>query len=321
VPADAPAPASPDTYDVADGSAPEAPAFGDDLNDTHETALPGRPASAGAAAGKGERRAPRFITAADAEQREREEALQRERANRRADRRAALVRAGIALVVMLALAAVGWMLFFKPLSADEMYARIAAAANSNDPDALLDAEPTLQQFKRLYGGDPRAAELVKYEEEIDLRRMERRLRARSRMASLGVSDAQSPLERALLEALVTAERDPERGLEKLQAVNDLFGQGEDQDKDSQRYLQIARRQAARLNTAVRQRAGAELILLRQRLERAEELRGVDPDAAERIAHGVVSLYADKTWAEVPVTRARAILAAIKADAASPDPPR
>jgi len=95
-------------------------------------------------------------------------------------RRERWMRLGWAATIAAMLGGGGYLLL-RPLSADDLHARINAilAADADRPNALRDAEPLIDQFMKTFPTDPRAAEIGGLRREIDIDRL--RIRAERRV--------------------------------------------------------------------------------------------------------------------------------------------
>ncbi len=118
-----------------------------------------------------------------------------------------------------------------------------------------------------------------------------------------------PIERAYLEAINYASIDPDRGLAKLQALVDLYGERTDLAGPAGKCLELARRRYERLSQQLAAAAEDARGEVEERLRRVEEIRQENPAAARSILKGIIELYEDKPWAAEAVEKARAMLAA------------
>ena len=192
-------------------------------------------------------------------------------------------------------------------SADQLYARIKSAAEQG-PLELAAAEDDVQRFLKAHPDDARAAEIRDLHEDLELDQLERRFELKARR-SKGV-ESLLPIERAYLEAVRMRASDPEEALIRFQAIVAVYGGMSDrshteiQQRASQRCLDLAKKQVEKLTPAVKDFNQEQRLALRRQLERAEKLSGGDRPAAEQIWHGIITLYAGKTWAADLVEQAR-----------------
>jgi serine/threonine-protein kinase len=206
---------------------------------------------------------------------------------------------------LVALVALGWYVM-RPPSADRLYERIEASAATGQPERLIDASDEIQSFLTRFPQDPRSAKLKEYAEEVELTRLERRVQIDSRLA---LSDAtRPPIQRDYQTAIGLAASEPERAAAKLRALINLYGQVPEPSTPTVRFLELARRQLARLERQVGEEAAQSVEMLDAGLSRAEALRRTDPAAARAVWSGIVELYADKPWAASRVAQAKAALA-------------
>lgn len=215
----------------------------------------------------------------------------------------------ILVIALLGLGGGAWYLL-RPLSADDLYERIARRTQDKSVDAYLREERQIDEFLSRFPTDPRAEQLRRFRREIELYRLERKLelRAKGRASSEGLL----PIERAYMRAMNLAQIDPEEGLARLEALLDLYKDRTDSAGPTAECLELARRQRDRLRRQLEGVAADTLSELEGRLARAEELQSTDPRAAAAICRAVVILYQDKAWAAEVVRKARQILAATEA---------
>ncbi|MBN1393716.1 MAG: serine/threonine protein kinase [Pirellulales bacterium] len=206
------------------------------------------------------------------------------------------------LVGALILVALTIWWFLQPPSADSLYERIAAATADGKIESIVWTEDDIRDFLNRYSNDPRAAEIRKLDDKIDLYNLEqkfnRRLKGRERTDNL------QPIDRAYLDAIRSAEDDKELCAKKLRAIIDLFGQRGDNAAETGQCLTLARRRLSELNKEIEKYAVEQLELLGERLDAADELAKSDPRQAQKMYQAAVLLYGDKPWAATVVRRAR-----------------
>ena len=237
----------------------------------------------------------RFVTVEE-DQRRREE-LERE-----VSHAPAIIQIALLAISLLAIVALGWY-FTRPPSAERLLEQISAAAKSNDPDALIDVEDKVKAFLSRFPDDEHVAEMRRYEDEIDLLRMEQRFRVKLRF--LGSADDLSPAERAYLEATTLETTDPQQAAEKLEAIVELFGN--DDEHDSSQVVEMARRHLEPLQENLAKSLPQYKQAVEQHLQRAEKLRSTAPAEAKTIWRNIIKLYGDKSWAAEQVAKAKATL--------------
>jgi serine/threonine protein kinase len=238
----------------------------------------------------------RFVTLEE-EERERELRLRRERGPVIAQ----IVLLAASLVALIALVTY----FMQPPSADELYRRIQALAVDENPDRLLEASADVASFLDRFPNEPRAEQLRKYQDEIELLNLERKFARRSR--HLTRDSNLLPIERDYIEAINQISTDPQRTADELRALIAVHGSARSQEDRVRQVLVVARRQVAELDRQAREQAGAYLPVIDRSLQRASELKSEEPAAAKEIWQSIITLYGDKPWAAARVRAAREAL--------------
>jgi serine/threonine-protein kinase len=227
---------------------------------------------------------------------------ERERELRQRTERAPVV----AQIVLLAASLVGLIAlvayFMQPPSADELYEQIQALATDENPDRLLEATADVQRFLKRFPDEPRAEQLRKYQDEIDLLKLERKFARRSRQ--LTRDSSLLPIERDYIEAINQISIDPQRTADELRALISVHGTSPPKGERVGQVLEVARRQLAQLDRQARDQAGAYLAVIDGSLKRAGELKTKDRAGAEEIWRSIITLYGDKPWAASRVQKAR-----------------
>ena len=103
--------------------------------------------------------------------------------------------------------------------------------------------------------------------------MQRKFDLRTR--GLGAAESLLPVEQAYLDALSYARLDPERGMTKLQALIDLYGDHPARSGHAGQCLEVARRQLARLEEQFNAPAADRLKFLMGRLDEADRMGRTD----------------------------------------------
>ena len=192
--------------------------------------------------------------------------------------------------------------FLQPPTADDLFDRITAMTTDGSIDSIGQAEPYIHDFVNRYSNDHGAAELRKYEQEIELDRLQRQfdspIKRLTNTADLG------PIERAYDEAMNYVRLAPEIGVARLQAIVDLYDRPGHRGGASEQCLILAKRRLATLREEIKKRSDKQLHLLESRLADADALRQDDPKRAEAMYRAAIELYADKPWAAEAVARAR-----------------
>ncbi len=211
----------------------------------------------------------------------------------------------VLVAVLIAIGLTIWYLA-QPPSADRLYGRIMAAAQSKDEDALLDVKGEIETFLGIYSNDPRAVEVEKYLEEVQLLQMQRRfaLQAKRLTRSRNIS----PIQAAYVDAVRLAAQDPAEAREKLRALLQLYeGSPEAASLDDRRCLELVRRQLEMLDRQATPFVKKHLRVIQRRLQTAEKLASKDPQQARRICQAVIELYGQKHWAQEAVRQAQRLL--------------
>jgi serine/threonine-protein kinase len=215
--------------------------------------------------------------------------------------------AALLAILVVGVGAIAWY-GSRPASADTLYARIQAAAQADDEQRLLDVEGELQQFLEAFPDDARAGELRRYQEDVDLFRLQRRFDIRARR--VGAAQSLTHVERAYLEAMQLAAGDPPAGLQKLRAIVALFASDgaksspAPENRGTAQCLDLARRQIERLEKSVAASVAEQRATILRKLAQADRLPASDRAAADEIRRAVLALYGDKSWAADLVARAR-----------------
>jgi serine/threonine-protein kinase len=255
----------------------------------------------------GERPRSRFITVEELDRATRE-------ADARRGRREAAVRS-LAATIGLGLLVAGAAVLLRPLSADELHARIMAIA-ADDAADLRDARPLIDTFLDRHAADPRADAIRDLDRTLDLDALERRSRRRPR-----ASRPVSPLERDYRAAIARESEGPSACAAALAGVLAVHAESPDPaDPDHALWLALVRRQLDRLAPLVAAEQADDAARTAAALAEAAELatEATAADAARRadlltrrraILEGLVKVYAERPHAAGAVAEARRLLAA------------
>jgi eukaryotic-like serine/threonine-protein kinase len=221
----------------------------------------------------------------------------------------------VAVLALVGLAAIGGAIYMavRRPSADRLYATLTQAADRGGAEELIPVEPELTSFLQYYADDPRAAEVKSLHDRLETFRWERQTALKSRRGVLA-TDA-TPLERAYQEALQLAGADPAAGLAHFEAILAVFNDAALPENEAratpsaQRWLDLSRQQVAKLTPEVKRLTSEQQAVIRQQLERAEQIVASDREAAQRIWRGILTLYQDKAWAHELVQEANSRLKA------------
>jgi eukaryotic-like serine/threonine-protein kinase len=217
---------------------------------------------------------------------------------------------GVLAVALLLLGLSVWW-FLQPPSATALYQRIKAKTGDGSIESIRQAESDIREFLERYSDDHHARELRKYQEELELDKLQREFDLMVKWAIK--HDKLRPIAEAYVEAINYVNLDPEVGMAKLQAIVDLYEQpGHHSGKDEQ-CLILARRRLAQLQEETKKRATERLQLFEERLKAADELCKKDPERAAAMYRAIIELYSQKPWATAAVRHARDALKRMRRD--------
>jgi hypothetical protein len=227
----------------------------------------------------------------------------------------------VAATIGLGLLLAGAAVLLRPLSADELHARIMAIADDDAAD-LRDARPLIATFLDRHSADPRADAIRDLDRALDLDALERRSRRRPRPGR-----PVSPLERDYRAAIAREAEGPSACATALAGVLAVHAESSDPaDPDHALWLALVRRQLDRLAPLVAAehaddatRAAAALAEATDLMAEAAALTtDAAGDAASRddlltrrraILEGLIEVYAERPHAADAVAEARRLLAA------------
>jgi serine/threonine protein kinase len=241
----------------------------------------------------------------------------------RTTRRQQIWQAVAAATTAAAIAAGGWLLF-RPLTADELHARIMAIAGDETAD-LRDARPFIDRFLSSCAADPRAAEIRGLERRLDLDALERRSRLRPRPGR-----ELPPVERDYRTAMAREAESPTACIAALEAILAVHAgpatAAADADPETALWLALVQRQVDRLGPRAAQERDEDAARIAATLREAELLGEQAAAAADTnrrrdllarrtdLLHGLIEIYAARPHAAAAVERARTLLEPVR------DPP-
>ncbi|MCC6578853.1 MAG: serine/threonine protein kinase [Phycisphaeraceae bacterium] len=246
-----------------------------------------------------------FITAEEAAEQDRLRQEEEERSRPRIIGTGTIIF--VAMLFVVTLAAWWWL---KPLSADQLFARIDLLQQMGEDAPLEQAYAMVMSFEERHPDDARMSQIKVFKDDLQLRDLERKLRqtAGSRLAN---DKSLSPVERICLEALAEMKVSPEAALLKFEAMLTLFNDpGITLDKREERLLEVARRQVEKLREQVKLYGSDHLLKLRLLLARAKQFRESNPARTRQACDALILLYADKPWAQDVVAQAKALRAEV-----------
>jgi hypothetical protein len=207
---------------------------------------------------------------------------------------------------LLSIGTIVWW-FLQPPSADSYYNRIhdrmsdeSAASLPQKPSEIDEVRKVITKFVFYYSSDPRAAEVRRWDSQLDLRLQQYYFEQRTSEKSTAKL---LPVEQIYLTALSNVRLNPTEALTQLQALVDLYGRQEKKNDSTTRCLQLARLKIEQLEKDVAKLSKEQLDMLKERLNAADALRTRDPEEARKVYRSVVALFADKPWAAELVARA------------------
>jgi len=203
-------------------------------------------------------------------------------------------RLGGLLFALISLGAILWIVS-RPPSVDALFYEITTAAGAESTQRLLDAEAVLDKFIERFPEDSRTAEVRSLKVTVNTERLARRLELRARKKIAG--RRLSPLEEILLESIRLEPLQPERAVQLLESLIDVYGDQEAEDEDVRQAVELSRRRLEEIQSQLTESQTAHAQLAGERLDHAKELAATDPQAARKILEALIILYGDKSWAE------------------------
>lgn len=195
--------------------------------------------------------------------------------------------------------------FLQPPTADSLYNKIQQAAEDGTIDSLRDAKHEINDFLERYPNDSRAKIVRDYEQDLKLYQLERLFE--NSMKDLSVGKSLDPVQLAVLEGKRYLLFEPEIGMQKLQAVVDLYAHEQPTSSTADLSVELAKSHIRRLQKELKETAESHHDLLEAQLKRAAALRETDPARARAMYRAIITLYGDKSWAKDTVDRAKQAL--------------
>jgi serine/threonine-protein kinase len=193
----------------------------------------------------------------------------------------------------------------RPPSADELYTAVVSRDDGDGDAPLSTVEREIDTFLELYGDDPRAGELRRYKERIDLEKHERKLRRDARNSG-SADPSLLPAEQLYVQAADLAENSPDEAIALFQSLIDLYGPtaSAKKDDDVSAIVELAKQRLAALRAEVAKSHERQLAALMERLEVAAHLTNREPKQAAEMYRAIIDIYGDKEWAASAVTQAK-----------------
>lgn len=215
------------------------------------------------------------------------------------------------LAMLIGLVGLGWWLT-RPASADDLYRSIESYLDDNGDANLGPIEKQIQTFMSQFPSDPRAGDLQPYADELELQRLERKLRFRHRLTG---ANEDHPIADIFGEANAIRETNPERSLAMLEDLLTIYPESGAAaarlSEEMRQYLTLANREVGKLRETIEQQAKAQRPMLLDRLLAAQRLESTDPEEAAAMYAALVSLFGDQPWAAELVDQARERLKVIE----------
>ena len=184
--------------------------------------------------------------------------------------------------------------------ADRLYAQIEPVVSANNSLLLLQSEELLRQFVERFPKDERSKEINTLLLRMDLQRRRNSFEIKAKKRLL--SNSLSSVEQAYWELLQMT--NPEEKLVRLEALLDLYGSETDSDENSKRCLELVELETRVLHNQLDAYSKSHRQTLEKRLLAAQQLAETDPEQARAIWKGIITLYAEKSWARKIVRQAR-----------------
>ena len=218
----------------------------------------------------------------------------------------------VALLFVICIGLLAWAVaqLVAPPSADELYARIQAAAKKGEP-ALMEERPAISMFVQQHRGDARFRQVREWEQQLDRQRLqtsiERNFGRRSRTA---VQDA--------MRTAIRLERtNPEAALRVLNGLLLAYEHDESNSRRDQECIELARYKITELEQGFDATHETERARLERRFREALEL---EADEALRILRGLEMIHATDSWAQPLLEDIRAAVVKLQSQPPSTEPP-
>jgi serine/threonine-protein kinase len=234
-----------------------------------------------------------------------EDLRQREKQERELDRSTSTIQIALLAFSLAIVVCLLWY-FTRPPSAEKLFARIQTAAGEGDSGSLMGAEEDIRSFLNRFPESEHVAAVKRYQDEIDMQRLENQFQLRVRLMSR--DDTLTPVEHDYLEAMNEVGINPQRTIDKLQALVELYGSQDNSDKNTVQCVELARREMQALRVQAAKFIPEYQAVIYENLHRAEQLRQTSPQQARAIWQSIITLYGDKPWAAASVAKARDAMA-------------
>ena len=213
----------------------------------------------------------------------------------------------IAMILFAVVLTVAILYVLRPPSADTLFDRINKAATSGDSQQVLEVDDDIDEFESLYPDDPRTDALKPIKRRIDQIRNKRVMPIAQKHFDTGQNNL--PVAQLRDQAILLSSTNPQQAVRQLDAILTLYGDPAAYDDQQQSVLQDIKFNRDQLAIAATQSAAGHLLLIRQRLTKANELLKDDPTQTAAIAQAIIDLYGDKPWAAEQVKQAQNLIKA------------
>lgn len=206
--------------------------------------------------------------------------------------------AGLSLLLVTSLGAIVY--FTLPPSKDVLYRRIQKAIESGSDEAILQAEPDIDDFQIRFPEDQRNSELEMIRKEIEQQRAIRRIARQSRSSFR--DERMTPVERAFIECQRTERDTPSEALKKWKAFLVVYNQSKHLSDNQTSLLELASQSIAKLS-ADGKLAGSQAA---QDLQVEIDFASATLKGTKRVEYfrSVIDLYSNVPWASQIVDYAR-----------------
>jgi serine/threonine-protein kinase len=223
-----------------------------------------------------------------------------------------LMAAQLAALVAVLAGMVGLAFYLsRAPSADALYEAVTGSEGEERPPLSM-VENQINEFLAMYPDDPRAPELERYKNRIELDKLERRLRRESRDG--GAADPSLlPAEQLYLQAADVAATSPDRAVAMLESLVNLYGphaNESDEDDRASAVVALAKRRLATLKGDVEKLHERQIASLKERLNVAEGLSKSDAKSAAAMYQAILDLHSGDPWAAQIVGTAKRRLAEV-----------
>jgi serine/threonine-protein kinase len=198
----------------------------------------------------------------------------------------------------------GWKLT-RPATADQLYQAIDEYVADKGDANLTPISSDIDEFLKRFPDDARAESVRGYAEELELQKLERKLKLRNRLSGSATS---APVMEVFSQAFRLQNTDPAQAAAMLESLLKLYpkagGARSALTDDERSYLTLAERQLAKLRQVIDKRAANQLPTLKERLATAQRFEQSAPAEAAEMYQALIDLYGDQAWASDVVDQAR-----------------